>query len=113
MSTITRFLCVRIFDPFLFTLGRRHQEANDFLGEMSSRLQKASPRREAAWRQRLLYAAYTSPSAKQSVNNVAASIVKDIVEAVEGLSERSDRQAMITRIRQIVKLAAETWRYAR
>lgn len=113
MSIVSQLLCERVFEPFLFTLGHRHLEANIFLGGISHRLRQSSPDREALWRQRVLHAAYTSASAKGSVNDIAASIVKEIVEAIEHFTLCTKRKEVVACVRQIVKTAAEAWRYSR
>lgn len=80
---------------------------------MSDQLRKKSTRREALWRQRTLHAAYTVSSAKQSINKIAASIVDEIVEAIKHFANPTHWKQVTLAVQNIVKTAAETWRYAR
>ena len=113
MSMVWSLLCRRVFSPFLFTLGPCHREANKLFGEFSQQLRKCSPQREAAWRQRVLYTAYKSAYTKQSVKKVAGSMVKEIVKLVECLTLGSACKGIVDRVHEIVRIAAETWRYTR
>jgi hypothetical protein len=113
MGIISQILCRRVFDPFLFTLSSHHDDANRILQEKSRKLRQTSPKREATWRQQTLHAAYTAPQAKETVNQVAANIVTEIVEAVEPLADLSKRKELVVAVRKIVKTAAEAWRYTR
>ncbi|KAA6406428.1 MAG: hypothetical protein FRX48_09779 [Lasallia pustulata] len=109
---VSRALTQRIFQPFLFTLSRRHESADSLFQTMSDKLRHKSIRREAIWRQHTLHAAYTGSSAKQSINKVAAIIVKDKLGELEhfanpslGAHHRGGTEDCQGR--------AETWRYAR
>ena len=80
---------------------------------MSQQLRHKSTRREASWRQQTLHAAYTATGAKQAVNRVAAGIVQEIKDEIEYLTCPNEQDQVQVAIQRIVKLAAETWRYAR
>ena len=110
---ITRTLTLRIFQPFLFTLSHRHAQANRLFEDMSRQLRQKSTRRESSWRQHTLHAAYTAPSAKQAVNKVAGDIVNDICSEIKYLIYPGGQEHIQAAVRRIVKIAAETWRYAR
>ena len=112
MSVTSSILQIRIFEPFLLTLRKDHREATGLL-QTSRKLHQASPREEAAWRQQTLRAAYTSPYARETVNNVAASIVDQIISTIDVLIDVKRRKELLNLIRKIVKTAAESWRYAR
>ena len=110
---ISRMLYERIFEPFLFTLPLRLKDADLLFKEMSQKTRRKSIRREAVWRQHTLHAAYTASSAKQSINKIAAIIVDDIVDEIKYFASPSSWEQITVGVRRIVKLAAETWRYAR
>lgn len=76
-------------------------------------IRRKSVRREAFWRQQTLKAAYTASDAKQSINVVAAVIVEEIIDHIRHFADPKQLEALIVGVRQIVKLAAETWRHAR
>lgn len=107
-STITH----QIFEPFLFTLAMRRKSMDDLIMEWSESLRGKSKKRETLFRQQILHAAYTSSSAKQSINKVAMVIVDKIVDAITPFANQSNWESIRVGIRRIVKLAAETWRYA-
>ena len=108
-STITH----QVFEPFLFTLATRRKSMDEIILEWSEGLGEKSKKRETLFRQQILHAAYTSSSAKKSINNVAAIIVDQIVEAIKHFAIQANWEHMRVGIRRIVKLAVETWRYAR
>lgn len=110
---ISKTLTYRIFQPFLFTLGRRYDKADTFFQVLSMDIRRKSVRREAFWRQQTLKAAYTTSDAKQSINVVAAVIVDEIVDHIKHFADPKQLDPLLTGIRRIVKLAAETWRHAR
>jgi hypothetical protein len=110
---ISKTLTYRIFQPFLFTLGRRYDKADTFFQVLSMDIRRKSVRREAFWRQQTLKAAYTTSDAKQSINVVAAVIVDEIIDHVRHFADPKHLDALLNGIRRIVKLAAETWRHAR
>ena len=110
---VSRALTERIFQPFLFTLSRRHESADALFQTMSDKLRHKSIRREAIWRQHTLHAAYTVSSAKQSINKVAAVIVEEILGELEHFANPSQMEHITVAVRRIVKIAAETWRYVR
>jgi len=109
---ISHILLERIFQPFLFTT-QRDTATNRIFEEISQQLKSKSPKSESVWRQQSLYAAYTTPSAKQSVNRVAAGAVEEIMEQVQHLTPGQEKDSVQAAVRKIVKIAAETWRYAR
>ena len=80
---------------------------------MSNQLRGKSTRKEAIWRQHTLVAAFTSSGAKQRINSAAGSVVEEIVNAIKYFTNPSEEDAIRVSMRLIVKLAAETWRFAR
>lgn len=110
---VSKTLNYRIFQPFLFTLGRRFDKADTFFQLLSIDIRRKSVRREAFWRQQTLKAAYTTSDAKQSINVVAAVIVDEIIEQIRHFADPKKLDDLLTSVRMIVKLAAETWRHAR
>ena len=108
-STITH----EMFEPFLFTLAMRRKSMDNLIMEWSESLRQKSKKRETLFRQYILHAAYTSPSAKQYINAAAGIIVDSIFEDVKYFAEPKNWDSINVGIRRIVKLAAETWRYAR
>lgn len=76
-------------------------------------IRRKSVRREAFWRQQTLKAAYTTSDAKQSINVAAAVIVDEIVDHIKHFADPKHLDSLLTGVRKIVKLAAETWRHAR
>lgn len=110
---IFRTLTYRIFQPFLFTLGRRYDKADTLFRLLSSDIRRKSVRREAFWRQQTLRAAYSSPDAKKSINVVAQVIVEEIVDHIRHFTDPDKFDQLVQGVRSVVKLAAETWRLAR
>ncbi|RHZ51978.1 uncharacterized protein CDV56_102050 [Aspergillus thermomutatus] len=110
---ISKTLTYRIFQPFLFTLGRRYDKADTFFQMLSMDIRRKSVRREAFWRQQTLKAAYTTSDAKQSINVVAAVIVDEIIDHLKHFADPRHLDSLLIGVRKIVKLAAETWRLAR
>ncbi|KAL3475344.1 hypothetical protein BJX99DRAFT_259457 [Aspergillus californicus] len=110
---ISKTLTYRIFHPFLFTLGRRYDKADILFQMLSMDIRRKSVRREAFWRQQTLKAAYTTSDAKESINVVAAVIVDEISNHLKHFADPRLIDSLLTGIRKIVKLAAETWRHAR
>lgn len=80
---------------------------------LSMDIRRKSVRREAFWRQQTLKAAYTTSDAKQSINVAAAVIVDEIVDHIKHFADPKHLDSLLTGVRKIVKLAAETWRHAR
>ena len=80
---------------------------------MSEELRNRSRRKETVWRQHTLYAAYTSPAAKKTTNAVAALIVDETMRRIGPLVDPDQLELANAAVRRIVKLAGETWRYAR
>ena len=103
----------QIFDPFLFTLAMRRKSMDELLREWAEGLREKSRKRETIFRQQILHAAYTSPSAKQSINQVAAIVVDNIVEDIKHFAAEANWEHIRVGIRRVVKLAIETWRYTR
>jgi hypothetical protein len=112
-STISSILLVRIFQPFLFTLGRRYGGVDTFLQSLSTNLSLKSKRREACWRQTTLRAAYTVSKAKEAINVAATVISDEIINEIKDFANPSDWPAISVGIQRIVKSAAEVWRFAR
>ncbi|OJD20511.1 hypothetical protein ACJ73_08154, partial [Blastomyces percursus] len=110
---ISKTLTYRIFQPFLFTLGRRYDKADTFFQMLSMDIRRKSVRREAYWRQQTLKAAYTTSDAKQAINVVAAVIVDEIIDHIRHFADPKHLDQLLVGVRKIVKLAAETWRLAR
>lgn len=110
---VSKTLTYRVFQPFLFTLGRRYDKADTFFQMLSIDIRRKSVRREAFWRQQTLRAAYTASDAKQAINVVAAVIVDEIFEHIRHFTDPKHFDALLTSVRKVVKLAAETWRLAR
>ncbi|KAF7713898.1 Uncharacterized protein PECH_006753 [Penicillium ucsense] len=110
---VSKTLTYRVFQPFLFTLGRRYDKADTFFQMLSSDIRRKSVRREAFWRQQTLKAAYTTSDAKQSINVAAAVIVDEIIDQIRHFADPRQLDSLLTAVRKIVKLAAETWRHAR
>jgi hypothetical protein len=110
---VSRTLNYRIFQPFLFTLGRRHDKADTFFQMLSMDIRRKSVCCEAFWRQQTLKAAYTTSDAKQSINVAAAVLVDEIMDQVKHFADPRHLDSLLTDVRKIVKLAAETWRHAR
>lgn len=110
---VSKTLTYRIFHPFLFTLGRRYDKADILFQMLSMDIRRKSVRREAFWRQQTLKAAYTTSDAKESINVVAAVIVDEISNHLKHFADPRKMDSLLTGIRKIVKLAAETWRHAR
>ncbi|EGD96032.1 hypothetical protein TESG_03493 [Trichophyton tonsurans CBS 112818] len=100
---ISKTLTYRIFQPFLFTLGRRYDKADTFFQMLSIDIRRKST----------LKAAYTTSDAKQAINVVAAVIVDEIVDHIRHFTDPTHLDSLLTNVRKIVKLAAETWRLAR
>ena len=110
---IVRALNDRIFRPFLFTVGRHQEPADQRFKDISQSLVQRSTEQEANWRQQISHAAYTAPNAQQCVNRTAASIVEEIMDSVDAMMYVRDRTTLRAGVQNIVKLAAESWRYAR
>jgi hypothetical protein len=110
---VSKTITYRVFQPFLFTLGRRYDKADTFFQMLSMDIRRKSVRREAFWRQQTLKAAYTTSDAKQSINVAAAVIVDEIIDHIKHFADPKHLDSLLTGVRKIVKLAAETWRHAR
>lgn len=108
-SLVSNIITDRIFQHFLFT----HDHLDDTFNEWAEYLRHKSTKREAFWRQRTLHAAFSSHSSKAKINKFAGEIIEEIVSAIKPFGDTSKRQQMVTAVKQIVKTAAETWRYAR
>lgn len=111
--TISSILLIRIFQPFLFTLGRRYGGVDTFLQSLSTNIRHKSSRREAVWRQTTLRAAYTVSKAKEAINVVATVIVDEIVDEIKQFAHQSHWPVIVHGVQRIVKSAAEVWRLAR
>lgn len=80
---------------------------------MSHHIRDKSTRKEAIWRQQTLLAAFTSSGAKQRINTAAGTVVEEIVNAVKHFADPREEEGIKIAVKRIVKLAAETWRFAR
>jgi hypothetical protein len=112
---ISSILLKRVFTPFLFGLGRGSEDTATLLKDVSDQLRAKNSRKEATWRQHTLLAAYTTTDAKLRMNKEAGSVVDDIVTTVLPLTSESLEKTDDIRsaVKRIVKLAVETWRYAK
>lgn len=108
-SLVSNIITHRIFRHFLFT----HDHLDDTFNEWAEYLLRKSTKREAFWRQRTLHAAFSCPSSKAKINKFAGEVIEEIIAAIKPFADKSKRQQMMTAVKQIVKTAAETWRYAR
>ncbi|KAJ4372224.1 hypothetical protein N0V83_003998 [Neocucurbitaria cava] len=111
--SISKLITYRVFGPFLFSLGRRYDKADSLFSSMSNHIRDKSTRKEAIWRQQTLLAAFTSSGAKQRINTAAGTVVEEIVNAVKHFADPREEEGIKIAVKRIVKLAAETWRFAR
>jgi hypothetical protein len=102
-----------MFGPFLFSLGRRYDKADSLFLSMSNHIREKSTRKEAIWRQQTLLAAFTSSGAKQRINTAACTVIDEIVAEIRHFADPKEEEGIRIAVRRIVKLAAETWRFAR
>ncbi|KAF2634682.1 hypothetical protein P280DRAFT_357473, partial [Massarina eburnea CBS 473.64] len=110
---VAKLITYRVFGPFLFSLGRRYDKADSLFSSMSAHIRDKSTRKEAIWRQQTLLAAFTSSGAKQRINTAAGTVVEEIVNAIKNFAAPKEEEAIKIAVKRIVKLAAETWRFAR
>ncbi|KAJ4345911.1 uncharacterized protein N0V89_012047 [Didymosphaeria variabile] len=111
--SISKLVTYRVFGPFLFSLGRRYDKADSLFLSMSNHIRDKSTRKEAIWRQQTLLAAFTSSGAKQRINTAAGTVVEEIVNAIKHFADPREEEGIKIAVKRIVKLAAETWRFAR
>ncbi|KAJ4288193.1 hypothetical protein N0V90_012210 [Kalmusia sp. IMI 367209] len=111
--TVSKLVTYRVFGPFLFSLGRRYDKADSLFLSMSNHIRDKSTRKEAIWRQQTLLAAFTSSGAKQRINTAAGTVVEEIVNAIKHFADPKEEEGIKIAVKRIVKLAAETWRFAR
>ena len=111
--TIAQILMKRIFEPFLFTISRCEDRSDQLFKEISQSLATKGAEQEASWRQQISHAAYTAPNAHQSVNKTAANIVDETLGTLDDLMYVQERTKLVAAVRNVVKTAAEAWRYAR
>lgn len=111
--TIAKLITYRVFGPFLFSLGSRYDKADSLFSSMSNHIRAKSTRKEAIWRQQTLLAAFTSSGAKQRINTAAGTVVEEIVNAIKHFADPKEEEGIKISVKRIVKLAAETWRFAR
>ncbi|KAJ4343228.1 hypothetical protein N0V87_000450 [Didymella glomerata] len=111
--TVSKLITYRVFGPFLFSLGRRYDKADSLFLSMSHHIRDKSTRKEAIWRQQTLLAAFTSSGAKQRINTAAGTVVEEIVNAIKHFADPREEEGIKIAVKRIVKLAAETWRFAR
>lgn len=110
---ISKYLCHRIFQPFLFSLGKRYDKADTFFQSMSNQLREKSTRKEAVWRHYTLLAGYTASNAKKNAGVAASSVIEEIAGYVKPFADQKNMDIITSGISRIVKFAVETWRYAR
>ncbi|KAI5819227.1 hypothetical protein BZA77DRAFT_234467, partial [Pyronema omphalodes] len=110
---ISKHLCYRIFQPFLFSLGKRYDKADSFFQQMSNQLREKSTRKEAVWRHYTLLASYTASNAKKNAVVAAADVIQEISAYVKPFADVQKMDVITSGITRIVKYAVETWRYAR
>jgi hypothetical protein len=110
---ISKYLCYRIFQPFLFSLGKRYDKADTFFQAMSNQLREKSTRKEAVWRHYTLLAGYTTSNAKKNQQVAAAQVIEEIAAYVKPFADHKKMDIVTSGITRIVKYAVETWRYAR
>jgi len=111
--TVSKLITFRVFGPFLFSLGRRYDKADSLFSSMSHHIREKSTRKEAIWRQQTLLAAFTSTGAKQRINTAAGTVVEEIVNAIRHFADPKEEEGIKIAVKRIVKVAAETWRFAR
>jgi len=111
--TISKYLCYRIFQPFLFSLGKRYDKADTLFQAMSNQLREKSTRKEAVWRHYTLLAGYTAYNSKKNQQVAAAAVIEEIASYVKPFADPSKMDVVTSGITRIVKYAVETWRYAR
>lgn len=97
----------------MFSLGRRYDKADSLFLSMSNHIRDKSTRKEAIWRQQTLLAAFTSSGAKQRINTAAGTVVEEIVNAIKHFADPKEEESIKIGVKRIVKIAAETWRFAR
>jgi serine/arginine repetitive matrix protein 2 len=110
---VAKLITYRVFGPFLFSLGRRYDKADSLFSSMSHHIRDKSTRKEAIWRQQTLLAAFTSSGAKQRINTAAGTVVEEIVNAIKHFADPKEEEGIKIAVKRIVKIAAETWRFAR
>jgi hypothetical protein len=110
---ISKYLCYRIFQPFLFSLGKRYDKADTFFQAMSNQLREKSTRKEAVWRHYTLLAGYTTSNAKKNQTVAAAQVIEEIAAYIKPFADPKKMDVVTSGITRIVKYAVETWRYAR
>jgi hypothetical protein len=110
---ISKYLCYRIFQPFLFSLGKRYDKADTFFQAMSNQLREKSMRKEAVWRHYTLLAGYTTSNAKKNQQVAAAQVIEEIAAYIKPFADPKKMDIVTSGITRIVKYAVETWRYAR
>jgi hypothetical protein len=117
LSFIVHALCKiiveMIFTPFLFGVDAGTDDKDSTFSNMSEQLKSRSTKKEAMWRQSTLLAHFSSPEAKQRINTAAVAVVQAMLAVVQPFLGPDETDDVRNKIRAIVKLATETWRYSR
>ncbi|KAK7606160.1 hypothetical protein JOL62DRAFT_368894 [Phyllosticta paracitricarpa] len=113
MYSISKILTTRIFEPFFFSPDGDADPSVKLLKAISTQLREKDLVREATWRQHTLSSLFRGPDAKRCINAAASSVVDEICKTLEPfLANKIDEELVHAEVRRIVKLAAETWRFA-
>ncbi|RPA78748.1 hypothetical protein BJ508DRAFT_328922 [Ascobolus immersus RN42] len=111
--TISRLLCQKIFNPFVFTLTKSSNRISTYLQTLSEDLRKKSTRREAVWRMYTMSAVFQTSSSKKAASIIATTVQEEIIDLLSPFLEARRLDSFKSSLGKIVKLAVETWRYAR
>ena len=96
---ISKHLCYRIFQPFLFSLGKRYDKADTFFQSMSNQLREKSVRKEAVWRHYTLLAGYTTSNAKKNAQVAAASVIEEIAAYVKPFADAGKMDVIVSGVK--------------
>ena len=84
-----------------------------FLQGLSIGIRSKSERREAAWRQITLRAAYTGAQAKRATNLVRHKIAEEILGEIKWFTDEAEWSSLAFSVHFVVKAAVELGRYAK